>query len=316
MFERRWLYGMMLAGLFLSACQPGNRKFQDSGSLQSEQMVDKGFPFPQIPVTLTDSDQRKEYLLKHYWDNFDFTDTALVNNRDVSEQGWVNQLDLLMAESVHESWVVESLESFCSRMEKVEHAREVFMAMVDNYLYNPNSPYYDEDRYRIYLTRMLKSKFLDEANKSVLKFRLDLITRNMPGSLAEDFVYYLPDGTQHTLRKTPVEGNRLLLVFYDPECGNCQESLHVMAADDKLADAVAAGRLTVLAIYTEGNEAVWRKALPEIPQSWIVGNDRQQVKDEAKFDLKAMPSFYLLDGKKKILLKDASYPQVCARLGL
>ena len=105
-------------------------------------------------------------------------------------------------------------------------------------------------------------------------------------------------------------------MFYDPECGNCQESLHVMAADDKLADAVAAGRLTVLAIYTEGNGAVWRKALPEIPQSWIVGNDRQQVKDEAKFDLKAMPSFYLLDGKKKILLKDASYPQVCARLGL
>lgn len=318
MIGRKWVYGMMLASMFLSACQPVEKtsKNADEASAQTDQKREVTFPFPQIPALLTDSEQRKEYLLKHYWDNFDFSDTLLVNNRSVSEQGWVNQLGLLASGPVPEAWIEESLDNLCTGMEKTEQARRFFMSMIDEYLYNPNSPYYDEDWYRIYLKRMLRSTVLDEASKSSLKFRLDLISRNMPGTLAQDFVYYLPDGTQHTLRKTPVEGNRLLLVFYDPECGNCQESLHVMAADDKLADAVAAGRLTVLAIYTEGNEAVWRKALPEIPQSWIVGNDRQQVKDEAKFDLKAMPSFYLLDGKKKILLKDASYPQVCARLGL
>lgn len=315
MLERKWLYGVVLAGLFLSACQSGEKKSQGSKFVQSEQMVDKGFPFPQIPAMLTDSEQRKEYLLKHYWDNFDFTDTALVNNREVSEQGWVNQLDLLVEESVPEPWITESLENFCARMEKVEQARRVFMAMVDDYLYNPNSPYYNEELYRIYLVRMLRSKTLDEVDKSVLEFRLDLITRNMPGSFAEDFVYFLPDGSQKTLRQTVVKGNRLLLVFYDPECENCHEALRLMKADNRLAEAVDSGKLTVLVIYTEGNETVWKRILSDMPQSWILGNDRQQVKDFAKFDLRAMPSFYLLDGQKKVVLKDASYPQICSVLG-
>lgn len=279
MFERRCLYGMIGVGLFLSACQSVDKKSQHSESVRSEQMLDKEFPFPQIPAMLTDPEERKEYLLKHYWDNFDFTDTALVNNRSVSEQGWVNQLALLTDESVSESWITESLENLCEGMERVGQAREVFMAMVDDYLYNPNSPYYNEDLYRIYLTRMLRSPFLEDANKSSLKFRLDLISKNMPGSPAEDFVYYLPDGSRRTLRQTAVKGNRLLLVFYDPECENCHKALLAMESDGRLEAAVASGELTVLAVYTEGNQDVWKNTLSDMPQSWIIGFDREQVKE-------------------------------------
>lgn len=36
---------------------------------------------------LTQPEERKVYLMAHYWDNFNFADTALVNNRDVVKQG-------------------------------------------------------------------------------------------------------------------------------------------------------------------------------------------------------------------------------------
>lgn len=120
----------------------------------------------------------------------------------------------------------------------------------------------------------------------------------------------LADGTQRTLQQTPVKGNRLLLVFYDPECPSCHETLTEMTSDPFLAEAVAKGKVSVLAVYTEGNEEAWRKALPDMPEGWMVGTDHQTVKDHALYDLKAMPSLYLLDGKKKIILKDASYTQV------
>ena len=70
------------------------------------------------------------------------------------------------------------------------------------------------------------------------------------------------------------------------------------------------GLLTVLAVYTEGNKDVWKQSLQEMPDSWIVGEDRQTIKDNALYDLKAMPSMYLLNKKKEVLLKDASYAQL------
>lgn len=72
-----------------------------------------------------------------------------------------------------------------------------------------------------------------------------------------------------------------------------------MATDKALAAAVKAGQISVLAIYTEGNEDAWRKNLPDMPAGWMVGMDREEVKNEVLYDLKAMPSLYLLDGKSK-----------------
>lgn len=296
-----------------SACTEGNQKKENNKLDFSEktQSIDKfSFPFPVIPVMLTQPEDRKAYLLQHYWDKFNFADTALVNNREVTEQAFANLLSLLADETTAAGLVEESMDNFCSGMEQHEHARKVCMQMTDDYLYNPNSPYYNEKLYAVYLKRMLQSKEVDEASKSSLQFRLTLISRNVPGSKASDFAYFLPDGSRHTLARTKVSNNRLLLVFYDPECPSCHETMRRMTADATLAAAVDAGQLTVLAVYTEGNEEAWRKSLADIPEGWIVGQDRQAVKDGALYDLKAMPSLYLLDGEKKVLLKDAAFDEI------
>ena len=112
---------------------------------------------------------------------------------------------------------------------------------MDDYLYNPNSPYYNETLYAAYLRRMLQSTALDEARKSSLKFKLELISRNNVGKAATDFTYYLADEECRTLRTTTVQGDKLLLVFYDPECPSCHEVLKAMMADRALADAVDTG---------------------------------------------------------------------------
>ena len=141
-------------------------------------------------------------------------------------------------------------------------------------------------------------------------FILKLLKRNNPGSQATDFTYYLSDGCQRKLSATPVKNNRLLLLFYDPECESCHEVLLQMASDATLAEAVRNGKLSVLAVYTEGNDEAWRKALPDMPKGWIVGTDREAIKLGALYDLKAMPSLYLLDGNKRVVLKDASYERI------
>ena len=67
-------------------------------------------------------------------------------------------------------------------MESQEHARQVFMRLMDDYLYNPIRPYYNETLYAAYLRRMLQSTALGRGQgKSSLKFKLELISRNKRG---------------------------------------------------------------------------------------------------------------------------------------
>lgn len=282
--------------------------------VQQQSKAQSVFPYPEIPAMLMHSDEREAYLRVHYWDNFNFADTTLINNRNVTEQGVANYLAILEKEAVKEEEWKESLECFCSGLEQQAHARKVLLQIMENYLYNPNSPFYNEELYALFLERMLNSKYVDAARKSSFQFCLQLIRRNIPGRKATNFVYYLPDGSKCTLYQTKIKNNRLLLIFYDPECPSCQEIMQEIINDKLLKQAVDKGLLTVLAIYTEGNLEVWKRTLGEFPEAWIIGSDREEIKQQALYDLKAMPSLYLLDATKVVLLKDASYSRICMEL--
>lgn len=307
--------------LLLSSCGniPQQEKTEATGSESvghPQVETEASFPFPEIPAMLTQPEERKAYLLEHYWDRFNFADTTLVNNREVTEQGFVNQISLLADGATPEKVIRESLKNWCSRFMPEAQAQRVMMQLADDYLYNPNSPFYNEGLYGVYLETMLEVLPEEDARRSSFDFKLRLLRRNNVGDKATDFSYYLPDGQKKSLAATSTRGNRLLLVFYDPECESCHEVLREMTADASLAEAVKAGRVTVLAVYTEGNQEAWKKGLADMPEGWIIGTDHQKVKEEALYDLKAMPSLYLLDGQKRVLLKDAPLGQIREVLGL
>lgn len=301
--------------LCIVSCQSGQKKqasVTDSDSALSDTVktVSAQFPFPEIPLALTSPEERKAYLLTHYWADFDFSDTVLVNNRDVTEQGFVNFIALLVDGNTPETLVDESLKSWCMGFLAQKHARRVMTDMADDYLYNPNSPFYNETLYKGYLEVLLNQLPASDLMRSSYEFKWKLVKRNCVGDKATDFVYFLPDGSRHSLAQTRAKNNRLLLVFYDPECPSCHETMQEMVADGMLAEAVKAGKLTVLAVYTEGNQEVWKRTLSDLPQGWTVGSDHETVKQGALYDLKAMPSLYLLDGTKRVLLKDAPYAKI------
>ena len=217
--------------LLLTSCQAKSGTSSSTGIGCQDTIVQSQaqFPFPEIPATLTEPEARKSYLLTHYWERFDFADTTLVNNRDVTEQGFVNFIALLLDGTTPEELTHESLENWCMAFVGQEHARKVLTQTADDYLYNPNSPFYNEGLYGMYLEALLGKLPQTDAMRSTYRFKLELIRRNNVGDKATDFVYYLSDGTRHTLAATPVKSNRLLLMFYDPECESCHEVLLQMA---------------------------------------------------------------------------------------
>ena len=85
------------------------------------------FPYPDIPLMLSSPDERKAYLLRHYWDEFDFADTTLVNNRELIGKAFVNCISMLADETISTElvrdgicgwWTICSMTSICHSIMK------------------------------------------------------------------------------------------------------------------------------------------------------------------------------------------------------
>ena len=54
----------------------------------------RDFSLPVIPETLTDPSERAQYLVSHYWDNLDYSDTIFIRSEEKGEQAFVDYINL------------------------------------------------------------------------------------------------------------------------------------------------------------------------------------------------------------------------------
>ena len=137
-----WNFGLLLMlGVVMMSCR-NVKTTKTSGQplvtmkeVQTQEEKLGGFPFPSVPVTLTQPEARKSYLLTHYWEEFNFADSTLVNNRDVTEQGFVNFIALLADGTSQEDLIRKSLENWCKKFVSSEYASLKLMDMADRSLW-------------------------------------------------------------------------------------------------------------------------------------------------------------------------------------
>ena len=87
------VFGICVAVMALVSCRGASKKLDaaaDSTIVSSLPVTQ--FPYPDIPAMFVQPDERMEFLLNHYWDNFPFTDTVALNNQDVTDHGYVNYI--------------------------------------------------------------------------------------------------------------------------------------------------------------------------------------------------------------------------------
>ena len=60
-----------------------------------EQAVTPAFEMVSVPAMITDEGQRANYLVIHYWDKFNFKDTAFIHLPEITEQAFSDFIDVL-----------------------------------------------------------------------------------------------------------------------------------------------------------------------------------------------------------------------------
>jgi len=170
-------------------------------------------------------------------------------------------------------------------------------------LSHPNSRYRNEDLYIKLLQAQLNSPWYIDAAKEAAKNKLQLVMQNRKGNPANDFTYITPGGLKK--RMYAINADHLILFFYNPECQACKEMKEALERSELVKSKLKTKKLKILAVYIDKDEALWRKHLNEMPEQWVVGRDENEfLYRNNVYDLKAIPTVYLLTKEKKVLLKD------------
>lgn len=295
----------LLSLILCTAC--GNRNVSMNQTEATKNDSTRNFVLPVIPAMLTTPESRADYLVGHYWENVDFNDTIWLNHQEMLEQAWVDYIDLMRL--VPKETINNALRQMYKNAEKQKPFFSYFTTLADKYLYDPNSPMRNEELYITVLDAMLESDVLDETEKILPNERRKLAERNRPGRLAEDFTYTLSSGKNGTLHG--LKAQYTLLFINNPGCHACEESLTELKQAPAINRELEAGRLKILAIYPDEELQEWKRHLSDFPKEWINGYDKGLViKEKNLYDLKAIPTLYLLDQKKIVILKDAPIREI------
>ncbi|AEW01030.1 hypothetical protein A4D02_13805 [Niastella koreensis] len=167
---------------------------------------------------------------------------------------------------------------------------------------SPNSSYRNQKMYATILEAEINSHWYIAPEKEIAKGKLILSRQNNLGSVANDFPYTTPGGAMK--RMYDIKANFLLLYFNNPECEACKEMRAALLQSAIIDQKVKAGELKVLSIYADTAETTWRAHLGEYPRQWLSGITDGTLHKRKIYDLSAIPTMYLLDKDKKVLLKD------------
>lgn len=291
--------------------------FMESGAVLHAQ---DAFPYPVIPDSVKNVEGRLSFLVRHYWDRFDFADTSLLK-RNIAEQGLSNFLDILPR--TDSSSAKDGIALFVSRFvcgskgsEEAKLTEEYFVGKIEQYLYDFRSPMRDDSLYISFLREILSSPLTGVFERGHYLYIIENLMKNRVGEVAADFAFRDRNGIIRHLGD--FAGKNLVLFFYDPDCNSCHGEIEKMVRSKSFMNSGA----VVLAIYPGAESERWEKGniLGGVKDLLNSGIQRVEFVDGCSvggeiltkdiYFIRELPSVYIIDKRGRVVLKECSVADV------
>lgn len=312
-------YLVILSFSLLCACGPRG------GKAVSDAPARREFPQVEIPSMYTDPQERTVYVLNHFWDRF--TDTTKVYSCDsltvngVALDAVESQMGLF-ATLLRQLPLEESGKAVARLYDRAEaferkspesNVFEQLSRLTKHYLYDPNSPVRNEDLYWYYVDRLCRCDLIDGGYRTGYEWEARMCRLNRIGTPAADFTFTDTRGRLRTLYG--VKADYTVLIFGNPGCNACQEIMAAMSASPVISAHIDSGRLQVVDVYIDQDIEDWKAHIPEYPKNWINGYDQAYtIRTDLIYNVRGIPSVYLLDADKTVVMKDAPQELVLGAL--
>ena len=275
-------------------------------------------PAAQHPGGKYDSAFAFRYYKDHYWDDTWFFDERLARTSFFEEK-----LDEYFTNIVvpHPDSVIKELDwmlAYATANDEMQ--RFLLVKFINRYL---NPQYMWEDKVYVHLFEKYFSQkeypWLNEKGKKTIFDRYYSMAANIFGSTAADIE--LPDSTGKTKSLFSVTNPYTVVVFWDPTCGHCKETLPRIDSIYRAKWSALNVKIYAVAKETDGTRKDWLNFVGEHQlKGWDhVYNSKDandaRVKNNIPsyyqlYDVQVVPTLYLLDKDKSIIAKKIPFDQI------
>ena len=245
-------------------------------------------------LLLSNSPIAAQVLLPQYsvWEGFAFENKQAVESREAEERF---ARFLLGLEHQTPTQQAEQIGALLAKAEQ-NNATARFLTLAKKYLYDPNSPYRNDEQYLLFLQYVATHQFADYTTNTRYKKHYTMVQKNRVGTPAADFSFITQAGEEGHLYG--VQSQYILLFFHDPNCEECQLVKQQLASQHA---HFAQKGVQVVAVYIDDEVEVWQKA--QYPSAWL-SVYAPEIDKQDLYDIKALPTLYILDAQKQVIEKD------------
>ena len=306
------------AAIVMAACNGGNTQKSENDNVKAmAERSMKALPFPdvQVPSVISSQQEIVEYLAQNYWNGITepsreyLCDSLYVSGveKSVVEQKFADWTYILNNASL--DIALKSVEKLYDRVLSCEKSNpqsnvfETFVSLAQKYFYDANSPLRNEELYLPFVSRYASYEGLMDVERKKYEREARLCALNRLGTKATDFRFCDKRGKIRNLYS--IDAEMTLVFFSNPGCGACKEIMNVLKEDATISSLIRNGVMKVLNIYIDEDLEAWRSYMPIYPEEWYNAFDPDlSIRNDETYNIRAIPSLYLLDKEKNVLMKD------------
>lgn len=279
---------------------------------------------PELPEALRKPSNKQDslaafrYYKEHYFEGLNFWDGRLAYTPFFEERvdRYFKQLVAFDSDSV--IWEIDNMMAYAQI--NPEMTRLLLVKFLNRYL---QQQYMWEDAVLVHLyEKYIANKtypWLEEKGRKMIQDRAYSLMANILRSPAAEVE--LPDSSGKIRALYNLNADYTLLIFWDPTCGHCKETLPRIDSIYKAKWSKQNIGIYAIAKETEGDLKMWTDF---IQQNQLVGwthvyyskkTEKQRIDSgipgySQLFDVQTFPTLYLLDRDKKIIAKKLTFQQM------
>jgi thiol-disulfide isomerase/thioredoxin len=238
------------------------------------------------------------YNKDHFFDNIDFNDERILRTPILYNKLNVYFSDVLIQNPDSINREIDRLVAKSSPNKKVFQFVAVFLF---NHFRESEIMGHDAVVVKladdIYLSG--KADWTTKEWRDNLRKEVDRVRPNLIGVKGHDLVMNTFNGV--TVSLYDIKKDFVILYFWEPNCGHCQEATPKLKA---YYDKAKNEGVEVFAVCTQNDRAKWEKYIQDNKLNWINGWDPQRATNyDYYYNITSTPGVYILDRNKKIIAK-------------
>ena len=251
------------------------------------------------PSELSDI-EKQQFLIKHHFDNTDFTDTLLLRSNILTSK-IVKYLSLYQRPGLTQQQLEDRLiMAIDTVLDKAIVEQQVYEAVVGFLIKGFETIGFERGLEHIAEQNQLDELCVNTERKAELENKLELIKKLSIGKIAPDFSVSDISGENITLSE--IKSEKTILVFWASWCPHCIEIMPVL---QEYYNSSTRDELEIIAISVDANKDNFLDAITSHGLIWkniakLKGWDGPTIEE---YGVVATPTIFILDEDKKILAK-------------